>query len=94
MEIEQRLYNGDRAREVLENEQFIKAFEEIKAEIMQQWESSPARDAEGREKLWTMLALLKKVKSTMETSLTTGKLAKQELEHRQTMLERAKGILS
>lgn len=90
MTIEHRLYMGDRAKEVLENEAFVEAFEAIEKEVIEQWTNSPARDAEGREKLWSYLHLLRKVKAHLTSTLETGKLAKVELQHRQTMLDRVR----
>ena len=94
MTLEQRLYDGDRAREVLENEAFGAAFEAIEKEVIEQWTNSPARDQEGRERLWTYLGLLKKLKAQLTQTLDTGKLAQLELQHRQTVAERARGWLS
>lgn len=94
MEIEQRIYNADRAREVLENEAFIGAMADIKSEITEQWMKSPARDQEGREKLWLMLSLANKLEATMKTTFDSGKLAKLDLEHKRTMQERLKDALS
>jgi hypothetical protein len=88
MNLEQRLYNGDRAREILENEVFTQVFDDIETEILTQWKSSPARDLEGREKLWQLLSLLGKLKSTLQTTLDTGKLAKLELEHKRSLAQR------
>ena len=86
--IEQRIYNGDRANEVLENEAFIQAFDDIENEVIEQWKNSPARDEAGREKLWTYLMLLKKIKAQITTTLETGKLAKLDLEHKKSLKER------
>jgi len=94
MTLEQRLYDGDRAREVLENEAFEAAFSAIEKEVIEQWMQSPARDQEGRERLWTYLGLLKKLKAQLTQTLETGKLAQLELQHRQTVAERARGWLS
>ena len=85
MELSERIYNGDRAREVLENEVFIAAFDDIEAEILSQWKTSPARDSIGREKLWMLLSLMQKLKGTIVQSLETGKLARLELEHQRTI---------
>ena len=85
---EQRIYNGDRANEVLENEAFQQAFDDIENEVIEQWKNSPARDEAGREKLWTYLMLLKKLKAQITTTLETGKLAKLDLEHKKSLKER------
>ena len=91
--LEQRLFSGDRAKEVLENEAFTTAFEAIEKEVIEQWTNSPARDAAGREKLWTYLMLLRKVRTQLVTTLETGKLASLELDHRQSLKDRARQFL-
>ena len=90
MNIEQRIYDANRAKEVLENEAFIKAFEDIENEVIEQWKTSPARAEADREKLWLYLTLLKKVQTHLKTTLETGKLAELELTHKQSLLDRAK----
>jgi predicted ArsR family transcriptional regulator len=91
--LEQRIYDGNQAREVLDNEAFAAAFADIKQEINDQWAQSPARDHEGREKLYQLLKLTDKLEATLRTSLETGKLAKLELEHQQSLLDRAKSSI-
>ena len=92
--IEQRVYEGNRAREVLENEVFQAVFGDIEQEVITQWTNSPARDQEGREKLWQYLTLLRKVKAHLTTSLETGKLAQLDLQHKQNLFDRMKAGLS
>jgi hypothetical protein len=95
MTIEQNLYNGSRAKEVLENEAFVAAFEAIEQEVLETWKNSPARDSTGREKCWEYLMLLRRVKAHLVSTLETGKLAELELQHRQSMYDRARdGIRS
>ena len=86
--IEQRIYDANRAKEVLENEAFIAAFDDTEQEIIEQWTNSPARDADGREALWNYLMLLRKVKAHLSYSLDTGKLAQIDLEHKKSLAER------
>ena len=74
--IEERIYQGDKAREVLENDAFLWAFESIEKELEESWKSSPARDAEGREKIYLMLQMLYKARAALQTRLETGRLAK------------------
>lgn len=92
--LEDRLFLGDRAKEVLENEAFSAAFDATEKEVIEQWTNSPARDAEGREKLWQYLMLLRKVKANLQTTLETGTLAKLELQHQQSLRDKARGWLS
>ena len=93
MTLDKRIYNGDRAREVLENEAYQQVFADVKQEITEQWTKSPARDQEGREKLWLMLSLLNKLEATLQATLDSGKLAKLDLEHEKSLMERAKGLV-
>ena len=92
MELEQRLHLGSRAREVLENEAFTEAFSQIETEITEQWKNSPKRDEEGREKLFQYLTMLNKVKATLTSTMETGRLAQLELQHKQTLIDRAKAM--
>jgi hypothetical protein len=90
--LEERIYDGNRARECLENEQFNWAFESIEQELTTAWRTSPARDEAGREKIYLTLQLLTKLKATLTSSLETGKLADLDLQHKQSIMDRAKGI--
>lgn len=91
MTLNQRIYDADQARLVLENEAFQQAFEDIKQELTEQWKNSPARAGDDREKLWLMLKLLEKVHLCLQSSLDSGKLAAKELEYQQTVAQKAKG---
>jgi hypothetical protein len=93
MTIEQDMYDGSRAREILESEVYIAAFETIKQEIMTTWQLSPSRDLEGREKLFLMLGMLNKVQSTLQIVMETGKIATINLQHQRTLMERAKEFI-
>ena len=86
--IEARIYDANRAKEVLENPAFIAVFDDTEKEVIEQWTTSPARDMEGREKLYTYLMLLRKVKAHLCTSLDTGKLAQMDLDHKKSLAER------
>jgi len=79
---EGRVYRGNRAREVLENESFDWAFESLKMEIIESWQRAPEQDPQGREKLWLSLKLLEKVRSNLQGRLETGKMARLELKHK------------
>ncbi len=92
--LEQRIYSGDRAKEVLENEAFIAAFEAIENEVIEQWKNSPARDEEGREKLWQYRMLLQKVRTHITSTMETGKLARLELTHRNGVVQRIRAGMS
>jgi hypothetical protein len=89
MELESKVRRGVRAKEILESDIFLGAFADIKQEILEQWEQSPARDAEGREKLYLMLAMLAKVQAALTRVMDSGKLAQAELGHQRSQEERA-----
>lgn len=88
MTIEKRIYDGSRAKEVLDNEVFQQVFADIEQELTQAWMNSPQRDVEGREKLFTSITMLKKVKACLIGSMETGMLASKELEHQRTLQSR------
>jgi len=94
MTLEQNIYNGNRAREVLDNEQFIAAFEAIEKELIEAWTTSPQRDLEGRERIHQYLTLLKKVQAHLVSTLETGKLANLEVRHKQTLYDKARAGLT
>jgi hypothetical protein len=93
MNLNERIYNADQAKLVLDNEAFQQVFEDIKQELTEQWKTSPARDQDGREKLWLMLKLLEKVHLCLQASLDSGKLAAKELEYQESAAKKAKSWL-
>lgn len=70
---------GIRARELLDNELVQEALGTLKAEYLKAWEASPARDAEGRERLWVMVKLVEKFRGHLEQVFDAGKLADDKL---------------
>lgn len=70
---------GVRARELLDNPLMVESFAAVKAEYIEAWEKSPARDSEAREKLWVMVKLIDRVKAHLEQMVDNGKLADAEL---------------
>ena len=70
---------GIRARELLDNELVQEALATLQAEYLKAWEASPARDAEGRERLWVMVKLVEKFRGHLEQVFEAGKLADAEL---------------
>ena len=91
MSLELDIQLAEQAKGVLSNEAFTLAFETLNTELTTQWLNSPARDAEGREKLYLMVKLLSKVKINLESLVTSGKMAEIE---RRTLTQRARDSLS
>jgi hypothetical protein len=90
MEIGERIYNGNRAKEILDNEVFQAVIADMKQEFIKEWENSPARDTEGRERLWNLLKLTEKFEAMIRKTFDTGRLATEELKHQETLATRAK----
>lgn len=91
---EREIYLSNRAKEVLENDAYTAAFESIRQEILNQWNTSPARDVDGRESLWLMNSLLTKLQLTLESTMQGGKVAAADLRHKQTLIQRAKEFMT
>ena len=92
--IEQRIYNGNRAKEILENEVFQSVFDDIEREIFEAWKTSPQRDEAGRKQLHQYQTMLQKVKTHLTSTFETGKLAELDLRHKQSLFDRAKEWIS
>lgn len=91
--LEKRIYDADQARMVLENPAFARAMADIKQELTEQWMQSPARDEGGREKLWLMVKMADKLELALRASLESGQLAKLEMQHQQTLMQRARSVV-
>lgn len=87
---EERLHRGSRAKEILENEEFARAFDAIEQELTNAWKTSPQRDADARERIFLALTMLSKVKASITQTMETGKLAMAELQHQKSMAEKMK----
>lgn len=81
MNLERDIEMAEKAKEVLSNEAYIAAFETIEREIVEQWKAAPARDSEGRERLWLMQAMLTKLKASLESQIVGGKMASLEIQY-------------
>lgn len=76
---EEQALRGQKARELLANPLLTEAFETIEKEVYDAWLSSPARDDEGREKLWLKVKLLHKLRGQLELIVETGRAAEASL---------------
>ena len=94
--IEERLSRGDRAKEVLENEEFVAAWSRVEQELIESWKNTPSTNAnrDARERIHLSITLLGKVKACITETLETGKLAQAELIYRQSLAQRAKDWLT
>ena len=65
---------------LVNNEFLWRQFDYLKQEYVAAWEVMPARDTDGRERLWQAVQVLGKVRQHLTTVLNDGKLAKQDLD--------------
>lgn len=73
---EQEIARGHQAQALLDDPLLSEAFTVIEQEILTVWKASPARDEAGREKLWLMQQMLRRVKTHLESVVQSGTLAK------------------
>lgn len=85
---ERDIFRGERAQRLLEDEILQEAFATIEQEYTQQWLNSPARDQDGRERLFLMVKTLHRLRTELEAVLQTGQVAK----HNLSLLEKARKI--
>lgn len=83
MSIEQRIYQGNRAKEVLDNEVFQQVWADIEQELTDAWKTSPQRDADGRQKIFEAITMLGKVKAAITHTMESGKLALADLDYQE-----------
>lgn len=69
------------------------AFADVKRELTEAWLATPARDAEGREKLWLSAALLNRVEKILRTRVVNGRVAEKEIEALRRKAEKEASLL-
>jgi hypothetical protein len=79
---EKEVQRGHQAQAILDDPLYQEAFDAVRKEITRQWQNSPARDAEGREKLWLSSKLLDRLEAHLTSVMESGKLAKATLAQR------------
>lgn len=67
------------AQALLDNDLFNEAHEKLEAELIKAWKATPARDTDGRERLWAAVQANMKHKDYIANILNDGKLAEAEL---------------
>tara|TARA_Y100001963_G_C6574228_1_gene350360 strand:- start:324 stop:572 length:249 start_codon:yes stop_codon:yes gene_type:complete len=69
---------GDLARQILENEIFQNAFEDLEQAIFDEWKVSD--DVDVRESLWLMLQIVPRFQSVFISAVSNGAVASKELQ--------------
>jgi hypothetical protein len=68
-----------RAASLLENDLLTEAFARLEADYIAAWKLTPARDNDGRERLWQAVQIVGKVKDHLAIVIENGKLAEAQL---------------
>jgi hypothetical protein len=77
--LDDEMRRGRDAERLLEEPLYVEAKAAIRKELIAEWEAAPARDTEGRERIWLMLKMLAKIEANIASHITTGKLASKQL---------------
>lgn len=78
--LDEEVLAGRDAQYLLDHPIYIETMSKIRSAIRDEWERSPARDTDGREKLWLMLKLIDRIDGQIKSVATTGELAGRMLE--------------
>ena len=70
---------GQRAQAILDDPIMREAFATLERQCLAEWREAPARDLEGRERLWLMLKLVERLQRHFESLVADGKLAGERL---------------
>ena len=64
------------AKNLLNDELFVEAFDVTRQELLNRWEHSNQDDVQARESIWLALQILSKLRIHIESVMTTDELAK------------------
>jgi hypothetical protein len=70
---------GQRARAILDDPLVDEAFAAIERECLAEWRRAPARDVEGRERLWLMLKMTERLKAHFVSLIDSCKVAAERI---------------
>ena len=63
------------ANNLLQDELFIEAFDVLKKDLMDRWESSGSTEVEARESIWLAMRLLDRIHAHISSIVETGRMA-------------------
>jgi hypothetical protein len=73
------IVRGARAAELLKSELLQECFATLEADYIAAWKIAPARDTDGRERLWQAVNIVGKVRDHLVKVANDGKLAQRQL---------------
>ena len=71
---------GARAEALLQNDLLQEAFVRLEQDYVEAWRVSPARDTDGRERLWQAVNVVAKVREHIVKVVNDGKLSQRHLD--------------
>jgi hypothetical protein len=78
-DLRQTMARSERAQALLDDPLLVDAFAALEAKWLSAWRNSPSRDSDGREKIWLHLKALEELKGQLESVLTDGIVARDQL---------------
>ncbi len=78
--IQRQINEAAHADGLLRDEFLWAQFDYLESEYIREWKTWPARDTDGRERLWQAVNVVGKVKDHLVKVLNDGKLAKQHIQ--------------
>ena len=64
-----------RAKALVNDPLFVESFEELKKELLGQWEHSGSTDIDARESIWLAIRLLDRIHGHIRSIIETGHMA-------------------
>ncbi len=74
------IYQAGHADALLKSELLNQTFDYLESEYVKAWRVMPAKDTDGREKLWLAVNVIGKVRDHLQKVLNDGKLAKADID--------------
>lgn len=79
---EEERVRAEQAKQILRNPLVREALDGIKNGLIEQWRSSPVKDSELREYLWSIYLGAGKFEELLQSHIETGKMAEVQLSRR------------
>ena len=86
--LRKQMEEGVRAKSVLTDDAFVKAYGAVRAAIVEQWEQCPIRDREGAHELKLMLKIHTDLGKHLQKAVDDGRFAAEELKKDKTISQR------
>lgn len=77
---ENEVKRGQSAAQITQHPLWQESWEQLENDLLRMWRQSKPSDKEGRENCYAMLVLAQKARANIESIITTGQLAREQLE--------------